>query len=362
MKPPLFRDLSFEAAKAAAAAEKKWLLLDFTADQCGPCKNMDATTWLDPSVVDWVAAHAVAIQVDVDKDAVAKQFIVRSMPTFVVMDGDEELDRSSGTRAAPKLLEWLEALRVGRTEIDALREASGTDIHARMWLAHGLLERGQADAAAVEAIWVWDHCLDVDRSWIGVRFSFLVNQLKGLAAASAFAKTELTKRRDAALEELTAARPTRDQVSEFTALNQVLDDSASTLAWFDSVKPSAVELDQDRSLVEVLRRADRWADLGSICRSPVERLERDFDHLQHMVKDLPEGMDPGYLFRSFRAETAMLIRALRESGREDDETAVRLKAVQLDPSPEMKEARTGALTWTVDGPRPRLKRTRPRKS
>ena len=155
MKPSIFRELSFDTAQAAAAAEKKWLLVDFTAQWCAPCKHMDATTWRESSVVQWISEHAVAIQIDVDSDPVAKRFGIRSMPTFVVLDGGKELDRSSGGRPAAKLLQWLEALRAGRTELDSIREEAKTSLQARMQLSRVLAGRGEGDAAATEALWLW---------------------------------------------------------------------------------------------------------------------------------------------------------------------------------------------------------------
>ena len=57
-RPPLFEDLSFEEARARAAAQDKYLLVDATAIWCHPCRQMDATTWLDPRVATWCKEHA----------------------------------------------------------------------------------------------------------------------------------------------------------------------------------------------------------------------------------------------------------------------------------------------------------------
>lgn len=340
MKPAIFSELTFDAAKAKAAADRKWLLLDFTADWCAPCKNMDATTWRESSVVQWVMANAVAIQIDVDRDPVAKQFQIRSMPTVVLLDGDKELDRSSGARPGTKLLQWFEAVKAGGTEIDALREAAKTDLQAKIHLSQVLAGRGQFDDAAKEALWLWDNGLEVDPGFVGVRLSYLVSHFRELLESSPLVKEGLTKRRDALRALVSAPKPTTDQIRDFTALNDALEDPQSTLDWFDAVKSRAaeLELDADRGLVETLQQEGRWADLGVIARDPVKTLEDAFALAKEVLSELPRGMNPEAVIDSFRAEAAMLVFALGEAGRADDEAAARAKAMALDPSEEMKQA------------------------
>lgn len=336
MKPALFSDLTFEAAKAKAKADGKWLLLDFTAEWCAPCKHMDETTWREGPVVQWIMEHAVAIQIDVDKDITAKKFDIRSMPTFVVLKDDRELDRSSGARTGTKLLQWLEAVKGGGTEIDALREAAKTDLQAKIHLSRVLAGRGKHDDAAKEALWLWDNGLEVEPGFVGVRLSYLIGHFRELLDVSPMLKAELTKRRDALLPKLTGPETIRD----FTALNEALEDPQSTLAWFDAVKDRAkeLELDEDRGLKETLQQEGRWADLGKIAFEPVRKLQESFDLAKEVLSDLPRGMNPEAVIDGFRGEAAMLVFALQEAGRADDEAAVRAKAVELDPSEEMKQA------------------------
>ena len=193
MKPPVFRELSFEAAQQAARSEKKWLLVDFTAEWCAPCKNMDATTWRDPSVEKWLNANTVPIQIDVDHDPAAQRFAVRSMPTVLILDGDTEVDRTSGARPADKLLSWLSDLRAGRTELDSLRLEAKGDLQARFNLSRVLHSKGLADEATTEAVWLWDHALETEPAWLGVRLSFLIAHFKELLPSSTLAKTDCSR-------------------------------------------------------------------------------------------------------------------------------------------------------------------------
>jgi thiol:disulfide interchange protein len=107
--PPVFSDMTYEEARAAAEAEGKLLILDATATWCHPCKEMDETTWVDETVVSWVKEHAIAIQLDVGKNATlaAELEVQPPIPIVVVYKDGEELSRVLGKQSPEALLEWL---------------------------------------------------------------------------------------------------------------------------------------------------------------------------------------------------------------------------------------------------------------
>ncbi|WP_437631838.1 protein-disulfide reductase DsbD family protein [Sorangium sp. So ce854] len=78
-------------AAAKAKAEKRPLLVDFTADWCGACKQLDKDTFSDPRVMAR-AAHFVAVKVDATNDedpqvgAVMGKYKVVGLPTVVIYD------------------------------------------------------------------------------------------------------------------------------------------------------------------------------------------------------------------------------------------------------------------------------------
>lgn len=72
-------------------------LLDFYADWCGPCKLMNP-------VLDTLSQEFTIEKINVDKAAdIAAQHNVMGIPTYIIMDGDEEIIRFSGYTPIEKL-------------------------------------------------------------------------------------------------------------------------------------------------------------------------------------------------------------------------------------------------------------------
>ena len=104
----VFSALPYTEALAQAQSQHRLLLVDATASWCGPCQKMERTTWSDPRVAEWLGAHAIAVQVDVDREAALAQTLgIKAMPTLIVFQDGHELDRSVGYLDADALLAWL---------------------------------------------------------------------------------------------------------------------------------------------------------------------------------------------------------------------------------------------------------------
>lgn len=243
--PSVFADLTPANAGRRAAKENKLLIIKATAEWCGPCKRMDRTTFRDSHVVDWINKHAIAIQLDVDKmPRGAKALHVSAMPTIIVFKGKSELDRVVGYLDADGLLAFLEGVRSGTTHdqridtqlTDLKQKGQAGDMQARYRYAQSLLRDEQYEKATDEFEWLWNHILEHDRSFVGVRSSFMASDMERLAAAYPPALERFTKLRDALEPRVEPGdRFNDDALSDWIVLNDVVRDEQRTLDWIDRV-------------------------------------------------------------------------------------------------------------------------------
>jgi thiol-disulfide isomerase/thioredoxin len=347
MRPAVFADLDFTTALERATGERKLLLVDATAEWCGPCHMMDRTTWVDPAVVAWLGDHAFAIQVDVDaqKD-VARELNIQAMPTIIAFVEGKEFDRVVGAKKPKELLAWLDAVTRGETSLvvsKRLVQREPADMSARLALARQLTQTGRYDEAIVEHVWLWEHMLEHQPSMYGVRLSFFAADLGTLVHAHAPARTAIAELRDR------AAPPASGPIDEETfhdwnCLNGVLGEQSHTLAWYDALpattRPRLGPL-LEKCIVPLLIAADRWADAGALYDDPLATIDRAAQLLAHALEDLPAAAAER-MRDYFRKNAANLVRALHAAGRVPEIDAVASRAREIDPSDEMQQALAAA--------------------
>lgn len=344
-KPAIFADQSFDQAVAQSKEQKKLLVVKFTADWCPPCKQMDKTTWVDKSLVEWVGANGAAIAVDVDKEPkVAEANQIEAMPTMVLFKDGVEFDRVVGFRSAPQMLTWMKGAAAGEKAVTAVKnrlkeKAPGKDglsMQARLAAARELLSAREHAAALEEYLWLWDNMLEHEPAMVGVRGSFMAADMERLAAAHAPAKARFRQLRDAL--EATLKNPdtrTWDALDDWLVLNEILGDEAATLAWFDRIKddPTSAETLQRTEFrwTPILTKKARWADWGRTITNPVSRI--DSAHHIVAVPGMPEEMRKVHV-DMFRTNAANTVRALAAAGRPADAAKAAARARELDPAPE----------------------------
>lgn len=262
-----FSELSFDAARDRAAAENKIVFIDFYTTWCGPCKELDATTWQNPAVVALLTEKAVSLKIDAEKEReLARRYGVRGYPTLLLLKpSGQEIDRLIGYREPARFIEEFNAGLSGQTALVRARDAvaAASDDHARVKaryaLGQELARAGHVEEALAEYLWCYDEGMVRVRSFTGVRVSFLLSDIRKLSHIYTPAKTALIERRDRAREQFLQGGTAI--VNELAELNKALDDSAANLALFDQLKPGDVRrVGLSRSLFDQLLGERRYRD------------------------------------------------------------------------------------------------------
>lgn len=104
-----FSRLSFEKAMKQAKATGKLVFIDVHTSWCGPCKEMDQTTFSDSQVGKEFNQRFINLKVDAetDKDGpmISKTYTVAGYPTLLFINGDGKLVKKLvGKQSKEKLL------------------------------------------------------------------------------------------------------------------------------------------------------------------------------------------------------------------------------------------------------------------
>ncbi len=283
--PAVFQTLTPEAAVELAKEDGRIVVIDFTAEWCGPCKTMDRITWSNDRVVKWLNDNAVAIQVDVDRDKKsAGKFRVTAMPTVVVMRNGKVAARSVGLKNADQFLNWAKrferkqpAEKPGAASRDKAPNASGADeidpaikadIERRIQNASQTICQQRYTDAGEQWLWLWDNAVEMDPSYRKYRNAMFATMMGQVVPFNASLKSELVIRRDR-VTPLMRKRPLdQDALDEWIALNHALGDDEFTLKFIDSLRGrpemAAMLSPSQEHLVEILIPRGRWADAGAI--------------------------------------------------------------------------------------------------
>ena len=334
-----FTDLAYEQAAARAAEEGRFFLVDATADWCGPCKRMEATTWTDEAVLAWLAEHALAVQVDVDRQPrLAKDLRIGAMPTMIIFRDGEEVDRIVGYRDGDGMLTWLEDVEQGKRAIDRLRgdvetADPGAEVETRFSLAKTLSDGRDFDEALEQYVWLWENAATIQPSWSAVRRSFLVNAVATQARVHEPTREAFEERLDTLDQAVREPEVGFDTWADWNALCRALEQEHRLLALYEERRASDGSA---RSLPDVVRDpifellvADGRLDDAAAFLGDVENLAHkavEFDQLMvQMEPNLPpEQLDMSRAFREsrLREDLAQLAAVAGVSGRADSSLTV----------------------------------------
>ena len=99
----IFEGLKWQEALDKAKAEGKLIFVDAYTDWCGPCKQMDKTTFPDPDLGNFNNQNFINIKVNVEKGEgldFGKKYKVTALPTLFYINGDGEVvHKSAGLRS-----------------------------------------------------------------------------------------------------------------------------------------------------------------------------------------------------------------------------------------------------------------------
>ncbi|MBW3225361.1 thioredoxin family protein [Marinobacter adhaerens] len=90
------------------ANRHEWLLLDFWAPWCAPCKVMNPVM----EQFSELNQDTAVIKVDVDqKQEIAAKFGVRAIPTLVLLRRDQFMGQETGSKSLKDLANWIDGLK-----------------------------------------------------------------------------------------------------------------------------------------------------------------------------------------------------------------------------------------------------------
>ena len=283
-EPRIFESLDFETACAKAKVADRIVVVDFFTDWCGPCKKLDRTTWLDEKVVAWFGEKAIALKIDAEKEtALAEKYRVDAYPTILLLKPDgTEIDRLVGYRTAEEFLKDAGDALEGRDSVSrAKARLVGDDANNPMLrgdYGDALARKGRYEEALKEYLWCYDHGIEFDRAYYGVRGSFLLSDITQLGSKYPPALQALRTRRDAIAELLLAGKGSVLDAGDLASLNKCLGESNATLELYDKLGKAKEARETRAALLDdvfgSLLEARRYDDLADGAAESVDNLFR----------------------------------------------------------------------------------------
>jgi thioredoxin-like negative regulator of GroEL len=243
-EPALFSELSFDAALKQAGDQKKIVFVDFYTTWCGPCKQLDRTTWQDKAAISLLREKSIPLRIDAEKEtSLAERFKISAYPTLLLVKPDGSvIDRLVGFRDAAKFIAEFNSALAGGTALSrarAVAEAAKGDgrkeAQARYDLAQALARAGENAEALKEYGWLYDEGMKREPSFAGVRNSFLLGSFETLGKQYPPALAALRERRDAGRSLVEKDTLDASAATDLAALDRALGEDHLTLKIYEAL-------------------------------------------------------------------------------------------------------------------------------
>ena len=101
---------SMEEAQRQAISSNRFIVVDFWAIWCGPCKKMDVDAWSAPQVRELLDNKFVSVKINIDNERqLAEQYNVKAIPFVLIIDPNGKILTSvEGYRNASGLLKEIQ--------------------------------------------------------------------------------------------------------------------------------------------------------------------------------------------------------------------------------------------------------------
>jgi thiol:disulfide interchange protein len=109
---PIAWQTSLDAAQEMARQSGKSIMVDFYADWCAPCKDMEASTWPDASVAQ-EAQNFISVKINADSESALQQrYNITGLPTILFLNADgSEKGRAIGGHSPQDILPLMQQYR-----------------------------------------------------------------------------------------------------------------------------------------------------------------------------------------------------------------------------------------------------------